>query len=209
MTADRPRPAAPDVVSTATGIVVAVVSAVFGVCAHGLAAGTGAALPSSEQLLMLLGASAGVGAVTAALARRRSPVLLSVGGLLAGQGLVHLVMVSDHAHGGAGHDHAAGHVVDPGAVRAAMDGGSAAGAHADLLLTPGMLGAHVAAVVLTLAVVAILSGTLAWVAARVAPLLAGAHLVVVDKLVPRGRVPAADTRYLLSRGATRAPPVSV
>src|SRR5699024_9206868 len=84
--AERTRPAAPDGASTATGIDVAVASAVFGVCAHGLAAGTGAALPSSEQLLMLLGASAGVGAVTAALARRRSPVLLSVGGLLAGQG---------------------------------------------------------------------------------------------------------------------------
>src|SRR5699024_11447587 len=129
-------PAAPDVVSTATGIVVAVVSAVFGVCAHGLAAGTGAALPSSEQLLMLLGASAGVGAVTAALARRRSPVLLSVAGLLAGQGLVHLVMVSDHAHGGAGHDHAAGHVVYPGALRAAMVCRNDACAYSYISLTP-------------------------------------------------------------------------
>lgn len=196
-------------VSTAAGIVVAVVSAVFGICAHGLAAGTGAALPSSEQILMLLGASAGVGAVTAALARRHSPVALSALGLLAGQGLVHLVMASGHSHGGAAHNHAAGHTVDSGAVRAAMDSGSTVGAHADSLLTPGMLGAHLAAVVMTLAVVAVLSGTLAWVAARVVPLLAGVHLVVVEKIAPCGRIPAPDARYLLAGGATRAPPVSV
>lgn len=203
-------------VTTLVGMVVAVVSAVFGISAHGMAAGAAAALPSSEQILMVLGASAGIGAVTADLARRHSPVLLSAAGLLAGQGLVHLVLSSGHAHGGgprsshaAGH---AGHAVDAAAVRGAMDGvgGSGASAHVDALLTPGMLAAHLAAIGVTLAVVAALAATLSWVAARVVPLAAGAHLVVVvDKRILTGRIAAPDARYLVASGGTRAPPVTV
>ena len=212
MTADRPHSEAPALVTTLVGMVVAVVSAVFGISAHGMAAGSAAALPTSGQILMVVGASAGIGAVTADLARRRSPLLPSAAGLLAGQGLVHLVMVSGHAHGGPGHalGHA-GHTVDVAALRGAMDGTgmAAAGSHADALFTPGMLGAHLGAILVTLAVVAALSATLSWVAAQVAPMLAGAHLVVVDKHLPRGRILAADSRYLLSGGPSRAPPVAV
>lgn len=200
-------------VSSLAGIIVAVVSGVFGISAHGLAAGSGAALPGSGQVLLVLGASAGIGAATASLARRRSPVALSAAGLLAGQGVVHLVLASGHSHGGGAHSHVAGHAVDTAAVRAAMDvtttGSAAAGAHADALLTPGMLGAHLAAIAMTLTLVAILSGTLAWVAARMAPLLATVHLVVVDKQFPLGRIAAPDSRYLLAGGGTRAPPVAV
>lgn len=229
MTAVRPRSEAPPLVTSLVGIIVAVVSAVFGISAHGLAAGTGAALPSSGQMLMVLAASAGIGGATAALARRRSPIALTAGGLLAGQGVVHLVMISGHGHSGSAHSGAhpaagghAGHMPDPVAVRAAMDGtaatagtggasgaGAATGSHADALLTPAMLGAHLAAIVITLALVAILSGTLAWVAARVLPLLATAHLVVVELTDPHGRIAAPDARYLLARGRPRAPPVSV
>lgn len=232
MTVDRPRAQEPDVVSSVAGMVVAVVSAVFGICAHGMAAGTGIALPSSGQLLFLLAASAGIGAATAALARRRSPVLMAAGGLIVGQGVVHLAMVAGHG-GHAGHGshsgssgqsgpalgHAA-HTPDPDAIRAAMDGaaGTAAGAggaggagsHADALLTPGMLGAHIVAVALTLSVVALLSGALAWIAARVARMWEWADLVVVDTSpAPLGRIVAPDPRFLRASGGTRAPPVGV
>lgn len=202
-------------VSSLAGMVVAVVSAVFGICAHGMAAGTGIALPTPGQTLFLLAASAGIGAATAAVARKRSPVATSAAGLLVGQGVVHMALVSGHDHGAGGHSPAghAGHMVDPAAVRAALDGATTAaaahGAHADALLTPGMLGAHVAAIGATLAVVAVLGVTLAWIAARVVPLLAAAHLVVVDEPTTRGRTVAPDQRYLLSGGPTRAPPVSV
>lgn len=205
-------------VSSLVGIVVAVVSAVFGISAHGLAAGTGATLPGSGQMLLVLAASAGIGAATASLARTHRPLVPTAGGLVAGQGVVHLVLISGHGHGraahppahSAAHSDAGGHAVDAAAVRAAMDGvataGAGPGAHADGLLTPGMLGAHLAA---TLALVAILSATLDWVAGRVLPLLATVHLVVVEKLSTCGRIAAPDARYLLARGGTRAPPVAV
>ena len=208
-------------VTALVGIVVAVVSAVFGISAHGLAAGTGAAglgaaAPSPGQILLVAAASAGVGAATAAIARRRAPVPVALAGLIAGQGLVHLVLATGHAHGGVAH--AAGsatvalghHVADPAAVRAAMDG-SASGSAASpaALLTPGMLGAHLAAIAATLLLVAAVSGALAWVAARVVPLLGTVHLVVVAPLVSSYDAGAPRDRFLLARGGTRAPPVAV
>ena len=72
-----------------------------------------------------------------------------------------------------------------------------------------MLGAHIAAVVLTLTLVAILSGTLAWVAARVAPMLVRVHLVVVAPLLSSYDAHAPRGRYLLAGGGTRAPPATV
>lgn len=195
------------------GIVVAVVSAVFGISAHGLAAGAAAGAPGAGQILLCIAAGAGVGAGTAAIARRRSPVMVAAAGLIAGQGLVHLVLASGHAHG---HAHGGGpgvpghHVTDPALVRAAMDGAALDAAPSPAgLLTPGMLGAHLAAVVVTLTVVAILTGTLAWVAARVMPMVAGVHLVVVAPLVSSYDARAPRGRFLLSRGGTRAPPVAV
>ena len=203
-------------VTAAVGIIVALVSGVFGISAHGLAAGAAAFPPTSGDHLTGGAASAGIGAVTAALARHRPPLLTAATGLLAGQGLVHLVLSTGHTHtsGVTGADGALGHhVSDPAAIRAAMDAaGGVTGAdagHMDSLLTPQMLGAHVAAVVLTLILVAILSQTLAWVAARVAPLLARVHLVVVGPLLSSYDAHAPRARYLLTGGGTRAPPAAV
>ncbi|MFL0578933.1 hypothetical protein [Dietzia sp. 179-F 9C3 NHS] len=199
----RLRSEVPPVVTSLVGVVVAMVSAVFGISAHGLAAGAAATAPTSGQILSVLAAGAGIGAVTAALARHRSPVPVAAAGLVAGQGLVHLVLASGHAHGPAGHTHGA----DAATVRAAMDA-TAVTPHD--LWTPAMLGAHAAAIVVTLAVVAVLARTLAWVAARVAPLLGRILLAAADLVVvPTLPTPVPDPGYLLARGGTRAPPVAV
>lgn len=213
MPADRFRAEVPPVVTAVVGVVVAVVSAVFGIAAHGLAAGTGAVAPSPGQILLIAAASAGVGAATATIARQRSPILVAAGGLIAGQGVVHLLLASGHTHSATpGSSHAAlgHHVTDPALVRAAMDGaGSELTTSPAALLTPGMLGAHLAAIAVTLALVAVLSVTLAWVAARVTPLLGTVHLVVVAPLVSSYDAGAPRDRFLLARGGTRAPPVAV
>lgn len=209
MSADRLRSEVPPVVTAAVGIVVALVSGVFGISAHGLAAGAAASPPTLGQILTVAAASAGVGAVTAARACRWSPVLTAGVGLVAGQGLVHLILASGHSHTGHAASPPVHHVVDPAAVRAAMDTQGLASAHTADLLTPGMLGAHIAAIVLTLALVAVLTGTLSWLAARVMPIFATAHLVVVTPLVSSYEADAPRGRFLLARGGTRAPPVSV
>lgn len=213
-------------VTALVGMVVAVVSGMFGIAAHGLAAGTdaavtGALIPGAGQLLLVAAASAGVGVAASAIARRRPPMLVAAAGLISGQGIVHLVLASGHTHSGApvaaGSAHSAlgHHLTDPALVRAAMDSAAAGGAgsgtvtSAATLLTPGMLGAHLAAIVVTLALVAILSGTLAWVAARVVPLLGTVRLVVVAPLLSSYDAGAARGRFLLARGGTRAPPVAV
>ena len=72
MSADRLRAEVPPVVTAVVGIVVALVSGVFGISAHGLAAGAAAGPPTTGQILMVAAASAGVGVVTAALARHLS-----------------------------------------------------------------------------------------------------------------------------------------
>ena len=167
--------------------------------------------PTSGDILTVAAASAGIGAVTAVLARHRPPLLTAAAGLLAGQGLVHLVLSTGHTHG-LGTGHTGHHGADPAAVRAAMDsaGTESAGAgHMASLLTPQMLGAHIAAVVLTVTVVTILTRTLAWVAARVAPLLGRVHLVVVAPLLTSYNALAPRARHLLTGGGTRAPPAAV
>lgn len=211
MSADRLRAEVPPAVTAVVGIVVALVSGVFGISAHGLAAGALAGPPTVGQILSVASASAGVGVVTAAVARRRAPVLTAAAGLIAGQGLVHLVLASGHTHGTAGTTGALGHhTTDPVALRAAMDGaGFAPASSAAALLTPGMLGAHVAAIAVTLALVAVLSGTLSWLAARTPPMVETAHLVVVARLLASYDADTPRGRFLLARGGTRAPPVAV
>lgn len=209
MSAYRLRAEVPPAVTAVVGIVVALVSGVFGISAHGLAAGALAGPPTTGQILSVAATSAGIGVVTAAVARRRAPVLTAAAGLIAGQGLVHLVLASGHTHGTAGTTGTFGHhVTDPAALRAAMDGVAPASSAA-ALLTPGMLGAHVAAIATTLALVAILSGTLSWLAARIPPMVATAHLVVVARLLASYDADTPRGRFLLARGGTRAPPVSV
>ena len=211
MSADRLRAEVPPAVTAVVGIVVALVSGVFGISVHGLAAGALAGPPTSGQILSVASASAGVGVVTAAVARRRTPVLAAAAGLIAGQGLVHFVLASGHTHGAAGTTGVLGHhATDPAALRAAMDGvGPAPASSAAALLTPGMLGAHVAAIATTLALVVILSGTLSWLAARIPPMVATAHLVVVARLLASYDADTPRGRFLLARGGTRAPPVAV
>lgn len=215
MSADRLRAEVPPAVTAAVGIVVALVSGVFGISAHGLAAGALAGPPTSGQILAVAATSAGIGAVAASVARRRAPVLTAAAGLIAGQGLVHLVLATGHPHSTTGYATGAPgalghHTTDPAALRAAMDGvGLAPASSAEALLTPGMLGAHVAAIVTTLALVAILSGTLSWLAARIPPMVETAHLVVVARLLASYDADTPRGRFLLSRGGTRAPPVSV
>ncbi|MGN7227769.1 hypothetical protein ACTHQW_15645 [Dietzia maris] len=211
MSADRLRAEVPPAVTAVVGIVVALVSGVFGISAHGLAAGALAGPPTSGQILAVAATSAGIGAVAASVARRRTPVLAAAAGLIAGQGLVHLVLATGHTHGAAGTTGTFGHhATDPEAVRAAMDGvGPTPASSAAALLTPGMLGAHVAAIATTLALVAILSGTLSWLAARIPPMVETAHLVVVARLLASCDADTPRGRFLLSRGGTRAPPVSV
>ncbi len=205
-------------VTALVGTIVAMVSGVFGISAHGLAAGPGAGSPETGQILLVVAASAAVGVVTATLARTRAPMAVAASGLIAGQGLVHLALVTGHAHGAAAHSTPTGtaagaighHVTDPAAVRAAMDGAALDAATSPAaLLSPGMLGAHAAAILATLALVAILSGALAWVAARVTPLPATAHLVVVAPVIPSYDAAAPRGRFLLGGGGTRAPPVAV
>lgn len=215
MSADRLRAEVPPAVTAGVGIVVALVSGVFGISAHGLAAGALAGPPTSGQILAVAATSAGIGAVAASVARRRAPVLTAAAGLIAGQGLVHLVLATGHPHSTTGYATGAPgalghHTTDPAALRAAMDGvGLAPASSAEALLTPGMLGAHVAAIVTTLALVAILSGTLSWLAARIPPMVETAHLVVVARLLASYDADTPRGRFLLSRGGTRAPPVSV
>ena len=211
MSADRLRAEVPPAVTAAVGIVVALVSGVFGISAHGLAAGALAGPPTSGQILAVAATSAGIGAVAASVARRRTPVLAAAAGLIAGQGLVHLVLASGHTHGATGTTGVLGHhATDPAALRAAMDGiGPAPASSAAALLTPGMLGAHVAAIATTLALVAILSGTLSWLAARIPPMVETAHLVVVARLLASYDADTPRGRFLLARGGTRAPPVAV
>ncbi|MEH6623853.1 MULTISPECIES: hypothetical protein [Dietzia] len=211
MSADRLRAEVPPAVTAGVGIVVALVSGVFGISAHGLAAGALAGPPTSGQILAVAATSAGIGAVAASVARRRTPVLAAAAGLIAGQGLVHLVLASGHTHGATGTTGVLGHhATDPAALRAAMDGiGPAPASSAAALLTPGMLGAHVAAIATTLALVAILSGTLSWLAARIPPMVETAHLVVVARLLASYDADTPRGRFLLARGGTRAPPVAV
>lgn len=218
MSGDRGRgeTSAPDPVCVAAGVVVALVSVVFGVAAHGMADHGG--VPGGPALLGLGLVGAGIGALAAELSRRYRPELVAGGALVLGQGLVHGVLTSvpgGHAHTAAAHGTTAhdtvapGHGVDVAALSAAMDA-AALGRGSAGLLSPAMLGAHAVAIVLTVAVVAILAATLTWVAARmvvaapVTPHAADTVLVVVS-LVAR----AVREGYLVARGGTRAPPLAV
>lgn len=196
-------------VTALVGIIVAVVSGVFGISAHGLAAPLDMGPVTAGQALLVGAASAGVGAAAAAVSRYRSPLLTAAVGLICGQGAVHLVLSSAHSPHAAAHS-LGHHTGDPAAVRAAMDGAALDSvASAAALLSPAMLAAHIAAIGAALLVVAVLAGALAWVAARVVPLPTPAHLIVVVRLLAPYHADAPQRRYLLSRGGTRAPPVAV
>lgn len=215
MSADRLRSEVSPAVTAVVGMIVAVVSAVFGISAHGLAAPLDMGPVTSGQVLMVGAASAGVGAVTAAIARLRSPIITAALGLIAGQGAVHLVVSSGHTHATSGtltaSSHALGHhASDAAAVRAAMDSAALDPlASAAALMSPMMLAAHVAAIGAALLTIAVLAGALAWLSARSFLLPVTAHLVVVVSILAPHQAGAPLKQYLLSRGGTRAPPVAV
>lgn len=207
---------APQPVTSLVGIVVALVAAVFGVCAHGLAAGPATPVPDAGTLVQVALGAGLVGALTAGAARRLPVLPTAAAGLLAGQGLTHLVLVVAHSgpHGAAAHvDHLAAHTGSAGAaaesaaVRAAMDAAGDAG-HARLGWA--MVLAHLGAIALTLVVLGLLAAALSWLAARVVPLLGGV-LLPAPAVVPRAATPPArpSAVFLVGRGGTRAPPVTV
>lgn len=212
MPRDRRYGEVPSLMTTAAGILVAVVCAVFGIGAHGLAAGMDLARLDTGQALLAMGVSAAVGAAVARLARRRSPLLLSGTGMLAGQGLIHLVLSAGHAHADTHGAHPVGRAPHGGSMPAALDGteSAAVGAtHVDSLLTPTMLGAHLAAIGLTVALVALLIAVLEWGAARMPTLPTRTPIAVGGPPRVHDTAPAPDARYLLSAGGTRAPPPAV
>ncbi|KAA0918303.1 hypothetical protein FQ137_02775 [Dietzia sp. ANT_WB102] len=210
MSADRLRSELPSVVTAVVGMVVAVVSGVFGISAHGLAAPGDMGPVTAGQLLTVAATSAGVGAVTAALARYRPPIFTAAVGLVCGQGAVHLAMSSGHSHS-TGAPHGVGiHTVDPAVVRTAMDDAALDPlASAAALLSPVMVAAHIAAIVFALLVIAVLAGALAWLSARAFPPPVIAHLSTILITRATGRSDTSVKQYLLSRGGTRAPPVAV
>lgn len=197
-------------------MVVAVVSGVFGISAHGLAAPLDMGPVTAGQVLMVGAASAGVGAVTAAVARHRRPLVASTFGLICGQGLVHLMMSAGHSHP-TSEAHAASppslghHTADPAALQTAIDTAAFDPvASAAALMSPVMLAAHVAAIGAALLVIAVLAGALAWLSARtfLPPSIVHLACAVVILVAPR-QVDARAKKFLISRGGTRAPPVAV
>ncbi|AWH93492.1 hypothetical protein A6035_16360 [Dietzia lutea] len=190
------------------GAIVAMVSGIFGISAHGLATDMGPV--SFAQALTVGVTSAGIGAATAAAARYRLPMLTSALGLAIGQGAVHVAMSGGHTHHASVSHPPGHHATDPAALRAAMDTAAHdALASAAALMSPVMLAAHAAAIGSALLVIAVLAGALAWVSARTMPPKSTAHLVAVVAVVlsPRG-ADAPLKRYLVSRGGTRAPPAA-
>lgn len=190
------------------GAIVALVSGIFGISAHGLATDMG---PVSVAQALTVGiTSAGIGAATAAAARYRLPILTSALGLILGQGAVHVAMSGGHPHHGSVSHPPGHHTTDPAALRAATDAAAHdALASAAALMSPVMVAAHVAAIGSALLVIAVLAGALAWVSARTMPPISTAHLVaVVDVILPPRGADAPLKRYLVSRGGTRAPPAA-
>lgn len=184
----------PSLVTTAIGTLVATICAVFGIGAHGLATGMDLARLDAGQALLAMGVSAAIGATVAELARRWSPLLLAGGALLAGPVLIHLVLSIGHGHHG-------------GAMRTPVgitEHASVGAAHVQSLLTPTMLSAHLAAIALTVVLVALLIAVLDWGAARMPPLPTRAPAIGIRVLGGHRTDQDPDGRYLLSAGGTRA-----
>lgn len=196
----------PHLVPLVAGVVVAAVAGVFGICAHGLAATGSAVVPDGPTTLVALTGAALVGALTAALGRRLPLPPVAGAGLLLGQLVVHLVLAGHHrGHAGGAHTgHLAG--AQQGlAVRLAMDG--AAPEASPFHMSPRMAGAHLAAAAVTVLLLALVAGALAWVGSRIVTPLRrtrGRRETAVPHPVDGRVVPTAA--HLVSGGGTRAPP---
>ncbi|WP_415638928.1 hypothetical protein [Prescottella defluvii] len=88
-----------EAVARTRGMFVGSASGAVSIAAHGL--GGGAAVPSEQAVVLLLAASALVGAVTASARTVRRPSVFLGAVLAAGQGIGHLTLTlaSDHGHG--------------------------------------------------------------------------------------------------------------
>ena len=202
---DRPERGEPQVVPLVTGVVVAAVAGVFGLCAHGLASAGPAFAPDGPAVLLALTGSALVGATTAAMGRRLPLLPVAGAGLLAGQLVVHLVLAGHHlGHSGGAHP---GHLAGPRqtlAVQAAMD--SATPQASPFHMSPVMAVAHLAAIAVTVVLLALISGALAWLGSRVVtPVRCTWGRQGAASLRPTGSRIVPTPAHLFSGGGTRAP----
>lgn len=199
------------------GVVVAVVSGVTGVVAHGMASDHPMALTSQSALAVLVACGA-VGFGTARLIARCHPGLAVTGGLVAAQGAVHYALHwthGSHASGHGGHPslgHEAHLLYTPAErariVQEAMEAGAGA-PHGGM--TWSMLAAHVGATLVAGGALALIAAMLGWLSAR-AERLAVPEVVVYERLtlpLPSVEPRAFVSHHLVSRGAVRGPPISV
>ncbi len=156
-------------------------SGAISIAAHGLGGGT--AVPGEEAIVLLLAASAVVGAVVASVRGERNPLLLAAAVLAAGQGIGHLTLTlaSEHGHG--------------------------------LHLTPQMLTAHAAATaagaVLVRAVERSLSAVIGSVVRIVVTVLSTPPVPDILRWTPTvvRRLDPTTSRVARAAGGTRGPPV--
>lgn len=170
----------PDAAAQLRGTVVGALSGALSIAAHGL--GGGSAFPGDEAIVLLVAASAVVGAAVASLRSRRGPLVLLALMLAAGQGIGHftLTLASEHAHG--------------------------------LQLTPQMLGAHAAATivgaVLIRAAERSLLSLLGSVLRVVVAVLSAPPVPHIRRWTPTvlRRLDPTGARVALVAGGTRGPP---
>ncbi|RVW11309.1 hypothetical protein EGT67_02450 [Prescottella agglutinans] len=169
-----------DAVAHMRGMFVGSLSGAISIAAHGLGGGT--AVPSEESIVLLVAASAVVGAAVASVRSRCNPLVLLAAVLAAGQGIGHftLTLASDHGHG--------------------------------LNLPPQMIAAHAAATavgaVLVRAAEAALLGVIASVVRVVVAVLSTPPVPDVRRWTPTvvRRVDPTSSRIARAAGGTRGPP---
>ncbi|MFM1725044.1 hypothetical protein ABEU20_003640 [Rhodococcus sp. PAM 2766] len=162
------------------GTIVGALSGAISIAAHGL--GGGSAFPRDEAVVLLVAASAVVGAAVASARARRGPLVLLALMLAAGQGIGHftLTLSSEHAHG--------------------------------LELTPQMLAAHAAATVVGVALIRAAERALSSVAGSVLRVVVAVLSAPPVPDLPRWtptvvrRLDPTITRVVRAAGGTRGPP---
>ncbi|MCA1006517.1 hypothetical protein LCL87_12355 [Rhodococcus hoagii] len=169
-----------DAAAQLRGTVVGALSGAISVAAHGF--GGGSAFPGDEAIVLLVAASAVVGAAVASVRTRRGPLVLLALMLAAGQGIGHftLTLASEHAHG--------------------------------LQLTPQMLGAHAAATVVGVALIRAAERSLLSVIGSVlrvvVAVLSAPPVPDIRRWTPTvvRRLDPTTSRVARAAGGTRGPP---
>lgn len=171
-----------DAVARVRGLCVGALSGTISIAAHGL--GGAAAVPGGDAIVLLVAASAVVGAVVASGRGARHPLLLVATVLAAGQGVGHLTLTLAAEHG-------PGH-----------------GLH----LTPQMLAAHAAATavgaVLVRAAERALAGVIGSVVRIVVVVLSAPPVPDIRRWTPTAvrRLDPTTSRVARAAGGTRGPP---